>query len=204
MGLAFSRLEIETKSGPRAALIVEPVGDLAIRRDRLEKMRAGDMESAADDSIARASRELGKIDAVVFRARGASPDDRWHFSDELLQQEVTELAVFFMRAHLALYHQLSDAGVSTLVGVEFGEREADAYLVALDRLANELRRELVKCEDSARRTELRLGLWFAECQANWSRAPFDEYVPDGLAERILQSEHQLARLHQEGDPVSNV
>lgn len=204
MGLAFSRIEIETAEGPRAALVVEPDGDVPIRRDRLEKMRRGNLESTADDTIVRAASEMGKIDAVVFRARGASEEDRWHFSDELLQQEVTELAALFIRAHLALFRQLSDAGVSTLVGVEFGEREADAYLVALDRLADELQRELADCDDPARQSELRLGLWFAERQANWSRAAFDEFVPEGLAERILQSERQLVRLRVQGGHVANV
>jgi hypothetical protein len=196
MGLAFSRVQVETRDGPRSVVLVEPDGDVVIRRDRLERMRAGKLGSTADETITRAVAEFGKIDAVVFRSHTEHEGDAWRFDDDLTDEEARELAGLFIKAHLDLYRKIHAAGACALVGVDFGEREAVAYAAGLDALEEELERKLAECEDEDEAADLRLGLWFAQRQGNWSTMTWQEMLAGPLADRILQAERQVARLRQ--------
>lgn len=196
MGLAFTRVQVETRDGPRSVVLVEPDGPVVIRRDRLERMRGGKLGSTADDTITRAVAEFGKIDAVVFRARTGRDGDTWRFDDDLTDEEARELAGLFIKAHLQLYRKIHEAGACALIGVDFGEREAMAYAAGLDALEQELERELSECEDEDEAAELRLGLWFVQRQGNWSTMTWQEMLDGALADRILQAERQVARLRQ--------
>lgn len=202
MGLVFTRIEVESRGTTHAALLVEPDGRVEISRNRFERMRAGEMDSRADREIVEACRDLPGIEAIVFRAHGNGPDDRWCFADDLSEDEAVELASLFIRAHLALFGELNRHGVVTMVGVEFDLREAAAYHEGFDQLAQQLQRELESSRDDERSAELRFGLWFVERQADWSVVPAREFVERELADRIRQASRQLERLRRHGQRVA--
>lgn len=204
MGLAFSRVRVDTREGPRSVVLVEPDGDVLIRRDRLDRMRSGELDSTADHTIVRAVEEFGQVDAVVFRARTERAGDAWRFDDDLSDAEALELAVLFIRAHLALYRRISAAGAVALIGVDFGEREAVAYAAGLDVLEDELSLRLAECDDEAEAAEIRLGLWFAQRQGNWSTTSWSEMLAGPLADRILQAQRQVNRLRQHAGTVGGL
>ncbi len=202
MGLVFTRIETEGRNGSRAALVVEPDGTVEISRARFQRMQAGEMHSRVDEEILDAVATFEGIQAVVFRARGPRPEDRWVFAADLGEEDCIQLASLFIRAHLELFRKLRQRGVVAMVGVDFETREAAAYHEGLDRLAEALQRELAHCRDEKRAAELRFGLWFAERQANWSMASLDDFVQNELADRIRTAERQLERLRSHGAHVA--
>jgi hypothetical protein len=193
----FSRVEIETKRGPRAAVVATPLAEVVVDKARLHEMRRGELNADADREIEKAVRVHGPVQAFVFRARGDRPSAQYKFSKNLTLPEITELAYYFLRAHHALFERLVPLGVVTLIGVDFLPRESAAYREGADRLIEEAEGELAACDDEARAAELRVELWFAERQARWSRHRYVDFVPDRLAEQILLAERSLDRLRKQ-------
>lgn len=191
MGLFFQRQEIETPAGVRRVLLVEPDGPVVISKARMAAMRDGETGSVVDDAIVAAASEGDGVNAVVFRARSDQPGDVWAFADDIGGEAAIELAQLFLNEHLAVFRRLADRGVVALIGVEFGEREADAYARAFERMTRSLQDRLATTKDESEAEQLRFSLWFAEQQATWSTTPWKIFVESELGERIARAEQQI-------------
>ena len=196
LGVTFQRIGVQTKHGPRRVLVVTPVGEIRLGRERLAQMRAGDLESDLDDAIVHTcASEADGIHAVVFRATGDEATDTWRFADDLSDEEAADMARLFVCTHVALFRRLAGSGVVLVVGVDFAPRELAAYTRGTEVLATELERRL-RGPDAAAAKQARLDLWLAERQAYWTATPYAEYVERKLADALVAAHRQLARFEK--------
>jgi hypothetical protein len=197
--LALSELALETRHGPRVALMAAPRVRMRLGRDRLAKLRAGDYESEINRRLLAAVDRAGHaIHVLIFDAGGAEGGS-WGFDEGLDTAEIEELGYHLIKSQLRLYLEAAKRGVLTVVGVRFGERELSGYERGTDRLAAELEREIAEGEDSRIG---RFNLWLIDHIGLWSSQPLDSFLRERAAETTATAERhrrQILRLLEDLD-----
>ena len=99
--IADAGLRAETRAidgaWPCKALVVEPVRRIVVDRERLQRLRRGDLSSAIDDAIIETvTRAEVPIDVVLFRACSDHPSCCWRFADDLDPSDLDELRVLIV------------------------------------------------------------------------------------------------------------
>lgn len=118
---------IETRRGPREALIVTPDREMVVGRDRLDDLRRVDDPGALDETILDAARRHPNANYLIFRGRGEDGGVRYRFDDALSDDEARELAGRMVRSQLKTYRRLVAAGMHLLLHAELGFREVELF-----------------------------------------------------------------------------
>jgi hypothetical protein len=190
---------VEVDGEAHRILVVTPTDRIVIGRDRLDRIRAGDARSIIDELVLdRARTWTPRIEAVVFVAHDGE-DRCWSFAADLGPEEIDELGYEMVRAQLALYRGLLDAGIHALTGIALPAAEHAAFVRGTERLAAEIEREL-QGADRARASVLRLDLWLLDHLALWTPASPERFFAAQLPEllSLLQRRRrQIRDMHRD-------
>ena len=114
--LAFEEVSIQTKNGPRTALIVTPRAHFVLGRERLARLRANTRPGALDDAVyLRVKAAASRPSVVVFRAKSDDGAGSWGFDPDLSAFEARDLAKRLARTHIESHRRLFAAGVLAVV-----------------------------------------------------------------------------------------
>jgi hypothetical protein len=197
--LHLSIVELDTRNGPRRALVAAPKQAVSVGRARLEALRGGDFSSPINDRLlAAVDGSSDPIHLIILKAGGAD-GGHWRFETGLDEQTTSELGYYLIRSQLRLYREAAKRGVFNVIGVEFGSTELDAYGRGTDRLASELEREIAGATDSA---IARFDLWLIDHVGLWSGASLQSFLRDNAADATAVGERhrrQIVRLLAEID-----
>lgn len=194
--LQFGEIEVQTKNGPRRALLVSPAGTITLGRERLLAFERGEWWSQTDHLMLHTTRTWPRpLHAMVFRARGEGPDDVWRFDDALDDEAASQLAARLLRTHVLMVKELAPQGMHSMFGVEFGAREQVAHERGLEIVAEQLSREMDRAEPSLRPL-LRLDLWLVDRQATWSAMSYTEFAATKLESLLVSGERQYKQLQR--------
>ena len=136
--LSFEEIAIQTKNGPRTALVVTPRAHLVLGQERLARLRRDLRPGALDESLyLRVKAAASPPSVVVFRARSDDGAGSWGLDPRLSETEARELAKRLARTHVESHRRLFAAGVLAVVHTDFGLREAELFRAAEGELAQE-------------------------------------------------------------------
>lgn len=187
-GVRFSDLAIKTRNGPRRVCVITPQSDIVLSRNRLEMMRAGQVDSTLDgiilDHLA-----SGLYEAMLFRASNDDGSARYFLDPELGESESLELVARLLDAHLLFFREIEKHGLFAMLGVGFTERDVIVYEKAADAMAVRLAASMKGATDDEV-LKIRTDQWLLERQAVWSAMPFDAYVETKLATALVAAERQ--------------
>jgi hypothetical protein len=179
--LLFREQELSVDAHLHRLLLVSPTAPVVLGRDRLARIRRGDVWSDVDQAlVTTAGGWEPSIDAVVFLAKEGG-DRYWCFAEDLDAAEVEELGYEMVKSQLQLYRGLVHAGVYSLTGIELPDREYGAFRRGTEKVAAELERELVGAARD-RAAVLRLDLWLLDHLALWSTMSRERFFAGPLPE----------------------
>jgi len=195
---------IETRLGPRVIAIGTPSRRGVLDRNRLERMRRGELKSRANDFlIAALAARTTPVHAIVFRA-GAEGGGHNEIAEDISDEEVIEYGRWMVAQQLDLYERAARHGVRVLVGIEFGQREVMGYDKGSARLAEELEFMLAdpQAYTPAELAEARLRLWLVDHLATWTGTSLEPFLDEKLPAALVAAERSgraLQRLLQDLD-----
>ncbi len=139
--VGFHECRVETRLGPRPALVVTPATTVVIDRQRLFALRHDPAESAIDQALLREVRAReGRARVLLYRGRNDDGSATWGFDDELTDAEARELGYFLIKSQVPSYRHLIARGVLVLMHVDLGFREVDALRQGTAAVLAELER----------------------------------------------------------------
>ena len=157
--LGFEEISIQTKNGPRIALVVTPRAHLVLGQERLARLRRETRPSALDDALYLRVKAAGSPPSVVvFRARSDDGTGSWGFDPQLSDAQARELAKRLARTHVESHRRLFAAGVLAVVHTDYGLREAELFRAAEGELAQE-EEERAKNETGTASALAQLNTW---------------------------------------------
>jgi len=157
--LGFEEIAIETKNGPRKALVVTPRVHLILGQERLARLRRDARPGALDDALyLRVKAAAPAPTVVVFRARSDDGKGSWGFDPHLADSDARELAKRLVRTHVESHRRLFAAGVLAVVHTDYGLREAELFRAAEGELAQE-EEERAKNETGTASALAQLNTW---------------------------------------------
>lgn len=123
---------IETRRGPREALIVTPDREVVVGRDRLSALRGAARRGATepgaiDETILHQARRHPDAHFLIFRAKDDDGACRYRFDEGLDDAEARELAALMVRSQMTTYRELVGAGMHLLLHAELGFREVELF-----------------------------------------------------------------------------
>lgn len=121
MAFAFEDAVIQTRRGPRNALVMTPREDYNVGRARLEELRAEGTRSPIDLSLVdkvKSARDGYRV--VIFRGKSAGDTGRWRLDETLDADELQELARRLVLTQLPTWRTLIRAGVWVMVHTDLG------------------------------------------------------------------------------------
>ncbi len=129
MGFAFEDATIDTRRGPRRALVMAPEAAYLVGRERLEELRRGG-ESPIDESVAAhfatralAGREPYRV--VVFRGRHSGRHDwSWRLDERLDAPDLQELCWRLAAKQLTIWRDMLRRGAWVMVHTDLGSSAA--------------------------------------------------------------------------------
>ena len=112
---------IETRKGPRRALVLTPEADIRVGRERLLALRTGGASGEIDQVLADRVR-FSKVhyDVVVFRGKTEDGAASYRLDDQLEREQLEELALRLVASQLSCWRSLLELGVSLIVHSDFG------------------------------------------------------------------------------------
>ncbi len=143
MSVAFSDHTLQTRKGPRNALVIAPTGPRVVDRARLERLRASSGQSEIEDAIiARIEAAAEPYALVVFRGCSEDGAGTWGYAPDLSEDEVQELSRLLIVSHLPTHRCMLRHGVYVMVHTDIAPCEAEALRRASQDLYEERSRGL--------------------------------------------------------------
>jgi hypothetical protein len=117
----FTEATLDTKDGPRVALIVTP-SPVVVGRARLEALRKSTAPGALDREIIEEVRKRqGRVKALVIRFAD------WRVDPSLDVHDREELGLLLTRSQLSTYRRFLSAGIVVVVHGELGPVETEVF-----------------------------------------------------------------------------
>ncbi len=139
MSVVFSSKILESRKGPRRALVITPATRIVLGHEQLDQLRATSGESPIDDSI------VGRIEAssvphpvVIFRGANDEGTGSWGFAEDLEPDDAYELARHLVLSHLPTQRAMLVHGAYVMVHTDFGSLEADLFRRASKEVHDEM------------------------------------------------------------------
>jgi hypothetical protein len=137
----FDEATIETKDGPRLALIVTPA-PVVVGRARLEALRKSTAAGALDrEIIDEVRKRAGRVKALVIRFAD------WRVDPSLDVHEREELGLLLTRSQLSTYRRFLSAGVVVVVHGELGPVETEVFRRGAEHVIADLESSPAKREE---------------------------------------------------------
>jgi len=200
--LEFSEQLLDVDSVARRIILVVPTERMELDVDRLGRVQSGDEYSRVDMTIVETIRGWNEpVDAVVFDA-SADPDRTWRFSEDLDEDQERALGYAMVKAQLALYRGLVDAGVYSLTGIGLPEKEYNSFRRGTERLSEEIELALASASP-AEATVLRLDLWLLDHLALWTTLSRERFFAARLPELLALVERRKRQLARMSEDITN-
>jgi len=194
----FGTSVLETRRGPRTALMVTPSRDIRVGRERLRELRVAPDGGSLDEQIWRSATKHADASIMVMRGRNDDGSGSWGFDEELTDEETTELGELLVRSQVPTYRRLIAAGMLALIHVEFGFREVaalrNATAVVRDELERRSQSELEKAPPAA--AVHALDVWILRHLTFFFSVSFDKVASDTLPEMLPLIEQRAAHLEE--------
>lgn len=119
MSFEFSELLVETRTGPRRALVMAPDQDYRVGLEELEALRTSGRQSPIDEALVAQIQQRDDYRVIIFRGV-SDAGHRWTLDPTLSESDANELAKRLTLSQLTTWRQVLGHGVWVLVHTEFG------------------------------------------------------------------------------------
>ena len=201
MSVAFFDQTLQTRKGPRNALVIEPNGPRVVDRARLERLRASIGQSQIEDAIiARIEAAAEPYALVVFRGRSEDGAGTWGYAPDLSEDEVQELSRLLIVSHLPTHRCMLRHGVYVMVHTDIALREAEALRQASQELYEERCRSLESSAFGSARGDM--DLWIYRHMNFYMTLSFDKAMSSVLPDKLPLIELTRSHVSIPGPPAA--
>lgn len=193
--LDIDEVGIETRRGPRKAMVVTPTEHVRVGRERLENPRGREMSDVDRQLLEQMQRREGRVTAVIFRGRDDHGAGSWGFDPSLDAHESDALALELLRGMVLVYRSFVESGVCVHAHADWGPAEARAFRVANASLVGELGEQLARGGlRPVQRREAEVELWTLRNLTFFFTLGYRTLVRSVLPEKLPMLEQRTDRL----------
>jgi hypothetical protein len=187
----FVERGIETRNGPRVALVVEPTIQMRLGEERLAALRKQTGWSEVDREIAVAAQSrAGRVQIMLFRGKSAKGEGTWDMDPDMPDASLDELGYRLAKTQLPTYRRLLASGVFMHVHTDLTAHTATALQRGADRLVREL---ALSGPDAAVR---RVDRWIVQHLTFFFTLGTDKVLTDILPDQVPLFEQRLPRIRE--------
>lgn len=144
-GIGFEDALIETRRGPRRALVMYPHARVLVGRERLQALEARGEVSPIDEAVAArlaATKTSDPYRVVIFQGRNPQePESNWRLDSGLDLGETRRLSLLLAASQLATWRRMLEHGVWLMVHTDLGASAAPLRAGARELISDPIRRE---------------------------------------------------------------
>jgi len=193
----IGEVAIETRRGPRHAMVVTPRTHVRVGRERLENPRGREMSEVDRLLLEQMHAREGRICVVIFRGRNDEGSASWGFEEDLDSHQANDLALDLLRGMVLVYRSFFEAGVCVHAHADWGPVEARAFRDANGVLIGELGEKLqMETLTPVVRRQAELELWTLRNLTFFFTLGFSTLVGSVLPEKLPLLEMRTERLRE--------